>query len=255
MTARTIIEDLGQLSLFRGLPEHVLHSLARGAEERELVKDEILFRKGDPGDALYMIRSGQVKITTVDGRGRELMLARCGPGEIIGEMSLIDSLPRSASVIALEPARVVVLRREGFLDELGRHPALAMNVMRKISGRLRFANAYIEKAIEWSRRVAEGDYGLAITEIQDDQTRVAGTRPPDEVRAAELLAAFFHLVEGVQAREESLKQQLRRLEIRIDEAKRTKDVDDLTGTDFFARVKARSEELRRQRAERGPRPE
>src|SRR5262249_33245095 len=162
------------------------------------------------------------------------------------------SLPRSASVIPLEPVRVLVLRRERFLDELGRHPVLAVDVMRNICGRLRFASTYIEKAIEWSQRVAEGDYRLAITAIQDDQRRVASTRAPDEVRAAELLSAFFHLVEGVQAREESLKQQVRQLEIRIDEAKRAKDVRDLTDTDFFAGLKTRSDELRRRRTEHGP---
>ena len=208
----------------------------------------MLFRKGDPGDSLYMIRTGWVKIVTEDAQHKELVLNKCGPGEVIGEMSLIDSAPRSASVVALTPVEILVLKREAFLEELGAHPTLAMDVMRNISGRLRFATTYIEKAIEWSQRIAEGDYSFAIQQIKDNQDSIAGVRQPDEARAAELLSAFFRLVEGVKQREETLKQQVRELKIQIDEAKRKQEVEDLTGSDFFARLKAQSEELRRQRA-------
>src|SRR5207247_29089 len=82
------------------------------------------------GDALYMIRSGRVKVTTVDPQGNELVLNQCEPGEVIGELSLIDSSPRSATAIAMEPVQLLVLERQAFLDELGEHPALTMNVMR-----------------------------------------------------------------------------------------------------------------------------
>jgi CRP-like cAMP-binding protein len=243
------IDFLNSLSLFRGLPRDVVAAVAADVQPRRLQPDETLFRKGDPGDALYMIRSGRVKITTLDSQGKELMLNQCGPGEAIGEMSLIDSSPRSASVVALEPAEVLVLQRQAFLDELGRHPTLAMDVMRNISGRLRFATTYIEKAIEWSQRIAEGDYSFALQQIQTNQTTIAGQRAPDEARAAELLSAFFRLVEGVKKREEALQQQVRELKIQIDETKRTQEVDNLTSSDFFARLKAKSQELRRQRAE------
>jgi CRP-like cAMP-binding protein len=244
-----IIEFLNGLSLFRGLPREVVAAVALDVQPRHLNTDDVLFRKGDPGDALYMIRSGRVKITTVDSQGKELMLNQCGPGEAIGEMSLIDSSPRSASVVALEPAEILVLKREAFLDELGRHPTLAMDVMRNISGRLRFATTYIEKAIEWSQRIAEGDYSFALQQIQTNQSSMAGQRAPDEARAAELLSAFFRLVEGVKKREEALQQQVRELKIQIDETKRKQEVESLTSSDFFSRLKAKSEELRRQRAE------
>jgi CRP-like cAMP-binding protein len=252
MTDSTIVDYLGQLSLFRGLSRHAVGHLARGVLERELAPDEALFRKGDPGDALYVIRSGRLKVTTVDAQGKELMLNQCGPGEVIGEMSLIDSSPRSANVVAIEPTMVLVLERERFLAELGKHPSLGMDVMRNLSARLRYATTYIEKAIEWSARVAEGDYGFAIRQIQDDRDRPADAHPTDEARAAQLLAGFFRLVEGVREREDSLKREVRRLEIEIDQTRRARDVDTFTGTDFFARLKARSEELRRQRTERGP---
>lgn len=252
MTDSTIVDYLSQLSLFRGLSRHAVGQLAPGFLERELAPDEALFRKGDPGDALYVIRSGRLKVTTVDAQGKELMLNQCGPGEVIGEMSLIDSSPRSANVVAIEPAMVLVLERERFLAELGKHPSLGMDVMRNLSARLRYATTYIEKAIEWSARVAEGDYGFAIRQMEDDRDRPADAHPTDEARAAQLLAGFFRLVEGVREREDSLKREVRRLEIEIDQARRARDVDTFTGTDFFAHLKARSEELRRQRTERGP---
>ena len=189
----------------------------------------------------------------MDAQGKELMLNQCGPGEVIGEMSLIDSSPRSANVVAIEPTPWSwSSSANAFWRELGKHPSLGMDVMRNLSARLRYATTYIEKAIEWSARVAEGDYGFAIRQIQDDRDRPADAHPTDEARAAQLLAGFFRLVEGVREREDSLKREVRRLEIEIDQTRRARDVDTFTGTDFFARLKARSEELRRQRTERGP---
>ena len=189
-------------------------------------------------------------MTTVDPQGNELVLNQCEPGEVIGELSLIDSSPRSATAIAMEPVQLLVLERQAFLDELGEHPALTMNVMRMVAARLRYLNTYIEKAIEWSRRVADGDYGEAIRDLHDDQSPGGAVSSPDEARAAELLRAFFRLVEQVRAREDALRRQVRELEIQIDEGKRRQDVETLTGTDFFAHLKARSEELRRERSER-----
>src|SRR5262245_34579464 len=113
MTDSTIVQYLSRLPLFRGLSRRVVVDLARGVIERRLAANEALFRKGDPGgDALYVIRSGRLKVTTVDAQGKELILNQCEPGEVIGEMSLIDSSPRSANVAAIEPATVLVLERE-----------------------------------------------------------------------------------------------------------------------------------------------
>lgn len=245
------VRYLSKLALFKGLPEAIVAELAYDVQERSLAKDEVLFSKGSPGESLFIIRSGWVKIVTQDAAHDELVLNHCGPGEVIGEMALIDNSPRSASVVALAPTEVLELKREHFLETLHQQPTLALDVMRNITARLRFATTYIEKAIEWSQKIAQGDYSFAINEIKTTQDSIAvtQTQQPDEARADELLSAFFRLVEGVKAREEKLKQQLRELTIEIDEVKREKEVEDITKSDYFTRLKAESAELRRQRAE------
>src|SRR5215467_7814834 len=136
---RTIVEELGQLSLFRGLSGAVVARVARHVTERRFATDEVLCRKGEIGDALYVIRSGRVKVTTVDAQGDELSLNQCGPGEVIGEVSLIDSSPHTATVIAMEPVDTLVLGREALLDEVRAHPEVALEMTRLVSRRLRFA--------------------------------------------------------------------------------------------------------------------
>ena len=156
MNNETAIQ-LKQSFLFRGLPDSALSVLAEKVTTRALKDKESLFAKGDKGDSLFMIGSGWVKIVTEDTQGGELILNKCGPGEAIGEMSLLDEEPRSAGVIALSDAQVLELKRDAFLDILDRNPDVALLVIRGISSRLRFSTTYIEKAIEWSQQIAEGD--------------------------------------------------------------------------------------------------
>ena len=149
METTAIIKYLKKLPLFDGLPQAIIVDMAEGVTTQKLVKDEILFRRGDPGNSLFVIRTGWVKITTEDGDGDELVLNHCGPSEVIGEMALIDEEPRSASVVALSPVELLELRRETFMDALYKQPLLAVDVMRNLSARIRYATTYIEKAIEW----------------------------------------------------------------------------------------------------------
>jgi CRP-like cAMP-binding protein len=241
------VETLRSLPLFEGVPEDILFELASKMERVNLATDETLFYKGDPADSLYLVKSGWVKIVTEDSSGGELMLNQCGIGETIGEMSLLDDNPRSASVIALSPVEMLKLNRDTFLEVLGNQPVLAMYILRKITARLRFNTTYIEEAIELSKRVAEGDYSFAMDQIQQTQDKIVGDSVSDEARANELLSAFFAMVKGVQEREEKLKQQLRQLTIQIDDAKRQEEYEKLTQSAFFADLKAAAEKMRAER--------
>lgn len=241
------MDVLKQLPLFDTMSDETIAYLGSKLDIVRLADGETLFRKGDPGDALYIVDGGWLKITTQDASGGELVLNTCGPGEVIGEMSLIDHEPRSASVIATTPARLLRLSSEDFLEVIGAQPLIAMEIMRNISGRLRFATTYIEQAIEWSKRVAAGDYGFAMDQIKSSQSAIERGTVANAAKASELLAAFFQLVRDVQAREESLKEQVRILTIQIDEAKRRDEVERLTGSDSFAELKARAARLRAER--------
>lgn len=242
-------ETLQKLPLFSELPQDMLREIAQTMVKLDLGAGDEVFHKGDPGDALYVIRTGWVKIVTEDAHGEELVLNQCGPSDAIGEMSLVDGQPRSASVIALSDAEVYRLSRDNFLSILDDHPALALDIIRNVSGRLRFATTYIEQAIEWSKRIAAGDYASAIKQIQTTQSSAGLDGQSNADRASELLTAFFSMVQGVKEREDKLRQQLHELTIQIDEAKRHEEVENLTRSDFFKELKASAQKMREQKPE------
>jgi CRP-like cAMP-binding protein len=240
------VKRLQSVSLFKNLPPDVLIELAEKVEKRTWEKDEMLVRKGDPGDALYVLYSGWVKVVTTDEKGDELVLNHCGPGEAIGDVALIDEGVHPASAISLVPVKALELKRDAFIDIINRQPALALGVMRSLSARIRLFTTYIEKAIEWSHRVAKGDYGFMDQLNVEHRTIVTMSRP-DEARVGEFLSAFFRMAEGVKQREDTLKQQVQELSIKFDAARREQEVDALTQTDFFQRLKTATGKFRRQR--------
>jgi CRP-like cAMP-binding protein len=242
----TYADILKQIPFFASLPDSAAVELSRRLQRRELSPGEVLFSKGDIGRTLYIIDSGLVKIVTHDARGEELILNQCGPGEAIGEMSLLEESTRTAGVVAQEPTIVLQLERDAFMEAIRSHPDVALDIMKTLSRRLRFASLYIEQVIDISQRIAEGDYSFARRQIQTSQALVAGsdTDNSDEARIQTLLTAFFSMVEGVQEREDALKEQVAFLKIQIDEARRKDEVDRITSSDFFADLKTQLKRMR-----------
>jgi len=234
--------------LFQGLPDEVLKALVQKMIRRKFRTGEALIRRGEDGDTLYIIDKGHVKIVTVDKEGEELVLNQCGPGEAIGEMSLFDKEPRSAGVIALADTDVLELKQDAFFELLNQRPDMAMNFMRSFSARLRFSSTYIQKAIEWSKKIAEGDYSF----MKQFQTSQSGQfkADTDDDKAGQLLSAFFQMVKGVQAREENLKLQVETLTLQIDEVRRRQEFEELTSTDFYAALKEKAQAIRQQRSDK-----
>jgi CRP-like cAMP-binding protein len=237
------IRRLQSVSLFSTLPKDVLLELAEKVESCAWQKDEFLAHKGEPGDSLYVIYSGWVKVTTTDSKGDEVVLNHCGPGDVIGEVALIDEGVQPANAIALVPVKALALKREVFLELANRQPMLALGMMRGLSAKIRLFTTYIEKAIEWSQCIANGDYSFMAQLDTEHRTIVTMSRP-DEARVGEFLAAFFRMAEGVKQREESLKQQVQDLTIKFDAARRQREVDELTQTDFFKRLQTAAGRLR-----------
>jgi CRP-like cAMP-binding protein len=244
---KDILAILENTFLFRGLSTEDLIEVASKFQRRTLEKTQVLFRKGDRGDSLFIIARGWFKIVSEDSTGNELVLNQCGPGESIGEMSLLDCEPRSASVVALEQAEVLELNRGAFLDVLAHNPDLSMLVIRKISSRLRFASTYLEKAIEWSKRIGEGDYSFALKQLSVEEPFAPDSS--DEEKARKFFSAFFNMVKGVKEREENLKQELQKLTLVVDEVRRKREVEEITQTEFYADLKAKARELRQKRAQ------
>jgi CRP-like cAMP-binding protein len=104
------VDFLKTLEFFKGLPEADLERLCAMSVDVLLKPGEWLMREGDPGGSLYIIAEGEFEVTMKSG-GKETVVAVRGQGEVIGEMSLLDNAPRSASVRALKPTRAIMIRR------------------------------------------------------------------------------------------------------------------------------------------------
>ena len=128
---------LNKVSLFSDLNEPELAALSHKAVTRQYPRHTIIINEGDNSDSLYVIDSGKVKVFLSDDEGREVILNVQGPGEYFGELALIDSGPRSASVITTEKTRVSIISKPDFEGFLGKHPEANLKIMRGIIKRLR----------------------------------------------------------------------------------------------------------------------
>lgn len=118
--------------LFSALSAEALLPVAALCTERRLAPEEVLFKAGDMGDAMYVVVDGQVRVI----RDRRA-IARLGPGECVGEMAALDWEPRSATVIASEPTLLIRLGRNELMDLLRDHPQLVRNLATVLANRIR----------------------------------------------------------------------------------------------------------------------
>jgi CRP/FNR family transcriptional regulator len=97
------LQDASKSPLLWGLPEHLSRDLFKGATPVRLRVDQVLFHAGDAGDGCYRVDDGLLKVTMLSPSGNERILCFLGPRAVVGELSMIDGLPRSASVVAVRP--------------------------------------------------------------------------------------------------------------------------------------------------------
>jgi CRP/FNR family cyclic AMP-dependent transcriptional regulator len=143
MSALGSAQYLERVGIFADLAAEDLRDLALRMQPREYGTGAVIFGQEDRGDSLFAITSGRVKVVLYGDTGREIILSMLRGGEIFGEMSLLDNQPRSASVIALEPTKALVLERSAFVRHLDAHPATAIAILAELSRRLRQADKII----------------------------------------------------------------------------------------------------------------
>lgn len=132
-----------EVPLFADLEDSDLDSLIAVATRRKFAKDSVIFFEHDPGDSLFMILSGRVKVTILSDDGREIILSVLGEKDFFGEMSLLDNEPRSATAIAMEDTEVVILHQKEFLSIVEKRPRILVLLLAVLSSRLRKANHQI----------------------------------------------------------------------------------------------------------------
>jgi CRP/FNR family transcriptional regulator, cyclic AMP receptor protein len=123
------VEQLRRVELFSGLKPEALNLISKVATEETHALGTKIFQHGDAGDKLYLILEGRVRISRdVPGMGEEA-LAVLGPGQVFGEMALLDESPRSADARVHERCRVLAIPKDGFDDLLFMHKDLAYEVL------------------------------------------------------------------------------------------------------------------------------
>jgi len=155
-----LIDSLRAIPLFASVGDEDLESIASLLIERRFPKNKTIVEEGLAGDYMYLICEGRVKVTKLSGDGREKILEMLEAGSFFGEMSLLDSAPRSASVKALTDVRILALARKDFLSALRRSTDLALEVIKELTQRLRQQD---EQASSLSfQRVKERTQGLLL---------------------------------------------------------------------------------------------
>ena len=145
LSARPVLASLAAIPFFGGLEPDALDRLAAGMRSRRFRRGEVIFHVGDPGDALFVIVSGEVKISLPSETGDEAILATLRPGDVFGELALLDGAPRSASASALTAAETVILPRERFRELIATETGVRDALLASIAGELRRLTTHVEE--------------------------------------------------------------------------------------------------------------
>ncbi len=127
---------LENVKLFAGLSADEISVIKRHAVTRTFRKNTVFIQKGEESSRLYLIVSGKVKVYVADESGKEKVLNIQGPGEYLGELGLLGNCPRTASVATLEDSSFLVISKAAFLECLGRHPQIALNLIANLVERV-----------------------------------------------------------------------------------------------------------------------
>jgi CRP/FNR family cyclic AMP-dependent transcriptional regulator len=138
------ITALKTFSLFAGLSEEVLGSISQVAIMRRFPRGQVVVRTGESSDYVYVILTGSLKVAVCDENGREAILSVLGQGEVFGEMGMFDDQVRSASVVAITAADLVMISRQSFRQLMQDHFDISWRIMCNLAQRLRKADRKIE---------------------------------------------------------------------------------------------------------------
>jgi CRP/FNR family transcriptional regulator, cyclic AMP receptor protein len=186
-------ELLRTVPIFSELSEAEIGALARLTTRRRYEKDAVIFFENAPGDSLFVIVEGRVRVTILGDDGREIILSLLGPGDFFGELALIDNEPRSATTIAAEDSELLCLSRSDFEAAVKEHVSITRGLLAVVVARLRHANHQIstlalldvygrvarvllEMAREEGKRLKDGHISFRRPTHQEIASRIGTTR-------------------------------------------------------------------------------
>lgn len=170
------IDLLRQVQLFELMDEQELTALANQLEIEEYLPGQVIFSAGEEGGEMYLVVNGRVEIFMRDLSYERVSIAQIEPGEIFGELSLLDNAPRSASAKALDHTRLVVIDRDDLLALIRAHPASALDMMSMLGRRIRQTDLLVKSRVvarNVNEEMEEETPGLGVR-FADLLTRIAG---------------------------------------------------------------------------------
>lgn len=169
-------ETVRKAPLFSALDDEAAASLRASMTEIKVGKGQTLFKEGEPGDRLFVILEGKLKLGTSSGDGRENLLNILGPSEMFGELSLFDPGPRTATATAVTDARLLALAHDQVIGWVTKHPQVSLQLLARLSQRLRRTNESLADLVfsDVPGRVAKAimDLGTRFGVTKDDGLHV-----------------------------------------------------------------------------------
>lgn len=202
--AMSEVDRLTEIDLFHGLSGAELDLLSTHLRRRTIPAGSVVTSVEQPGEVVYFVMDGAVKIHVEQAEGADVILSILGPGEVVGEMSVVDSLGRSASVETLEETTLYWMDRSAFWDCLRSMPQLGFNLTSVLSRRLRLANERIQAlatldvygrvarhilalAHEYGEQTPEGDVRIPIRLTQTDLASIVSA---SRVRVNQVMQSY-----------------------------------------------------------------
>lgn len=182
---------IARAPLFAALPISAIEDLSQRVTVRKVSAHHTVVTQDEPGDSMFLIMSGRIKVVIFGENGREVTLSILRPGDAFGEMSLFDGEARSANCIALEASTLLVLSRDDLLRHLANHPRTTLNLLGELARRLRRADDSIAQLAlcDVNERLIHRLVGLAREEGVDSPEGVLVRRRPTQQELANMIGS------------------------------------------------------------------
>lgn len=155
--------------IFENLDDQTIEKIGGLVKKKIYPKDSVIFSENDPGNSLFIISKGKVKVFRESEDGKEVILTILGESDFFGEMALIDGLERSANVTSIEESELFIIERSEFLELLFSQPEVSIAILQEQTRRLRSANLKIKSL---SLKDAEGKVASVILQLADDSGKI-----------------------------------------------------------------------------------
>lgn len=198
-----------QVPIFANLEAGLLEELSRSCRRRRFAAQEALFHQDDPGQTLYIIVRGRVKIQVTSASGETIHLAERGTGDHFGEMSLIDGKPRMADAITAEACELLMLDRDAFVRCIQKSPRIALSAMTTLADRLREAALQLQKQQQLD---VLGRVSKALLQLTQADSLSSGAVPLPPNAPVVVAVTRQELADRVGARRESVSRALAHLQ-------------------------------------------